>query len=178
MTSTLKVNTIQGASNTTTTIKTNGGTDAMTIDTSGRILTPARPAFHVQNNAQQTASANNETVLFQVVNLNSGGHWDASNHKFTVPVAGIYVFDCQWLSVNDNAAHDLAISKKPSGGSHTEVSRTRNATVSLHETTTMHYVGQFGVGDEVEVRLSNNGQKVYGDSNVFGWTSFMGYLLG
>ena len=45
MTSTLKVNTIQGASNTTTTIKTNGGTDAMTIDTSGRILTPARPAW-------------------------------------------------------------------------------------------------------------------------------------
>ena len=159
------------------TIKDAGGNaTAMTIDTSGRILTPARPAFHVQNNAQQTASANNETVLFQVVNLNSGGHF--SSNKFTVPIAGIYVFDCQWLSVNDAAAHDLAISKKPSGGSHVEVSRTRNATVSLHETTSMHYVGQFGVGDEVEVRISNSGDKVYGDTNAFGWTSFMGYLLG
>ena len=32
MASTLKVNTIQGASNTATTIKTNGGTDAITIN--------------------------------------------------------------------------------------------------------------------------------------------------
>ena len=37
MASTIKVNTIQGASNTATTIKTNGGTDAMTIDTSGPV---------------------------------------------------------------------------------------------------------------------------------------------
>ena len=37
MSSILKVNTIQGASNTATVIKTNGGTDALTIDTSGRV---------------------------------------------------------------------------------------------------------------------------------------------
>ena len=37
MASTLKVNTIQGASNTATTLKTNGGTDAITINTSGNV---------------------------------------------------------------------------------------------------------------------------------------------
>ena len=37
MASTIKVNTIQGASNTATTIKTNGGTDAITVNTSGNV---------------------------------------------------------------------------------------------------------------------------------------------
>ena len=48
--STLFVNNLQGASNTTTTFKTNGGTDAMTINTSGIITSPQKPAFFAYNN--------------------------------------------------------------------------------------------------------------------------------
>ena len=62
MSSILKVNTIQGASNTATVIKTNGGTDALTIDTSGRVTQPVLPAcFWQGGNEGNVSMTNGET---------------------------------------------------------------------------------------------------------------------
>ena len=99
MASTIKVNTIQGASNTATTIKTNGGTDAMTIDTSGRILTPTRPSFYVRGNGGWKDHGSTRVVYFKTSNQavevisNVGSHYDASTGRFTVPVTGLYQFN-------------------------------------------------------------------------------------
>ena len=169
MASTLKVNTIQHT----------GGTTGMTIDSSGRVATPVRPAFQCKKSSIQTASGNFETVTWDTPVLNAGGHF--GSNKFTVPVAGLYVFVCVWLSPNDSNAHDIVLAKTPSGGSSTALVRTRNATVTLHETVTLHYVGQFSASDTVEIQIAGSGQKIYGDAggaDNYAWTTFMGYLLG
>ena len=100
MASTLKVNTIQGASNTATAIKTNGGTDALTIDTSGRVLLPQRPQFKVQrtgNTDMGSSAANDKIVGFDDVStsgtINVGGFWSTANQRATAPVTGMYHFE-------------------------------------------------------------------------------------
>lgn len=86
MTSILKVNQIQ----------TTAGTSAMSIDASGRVLTPARPAFHAYGTSSTWTVFSNgswtKLVLDATPPLNVGSHYDSTTSTFTAPVAGAYHF--------------------------------------------------------------------------------------
>jgi len=108
MASILKVNTIQDATNSTT---------ALSIDTAGRITTPARPAFRVktdnashfgQNHGSTTYDTNYLTPIPVFPDANTttemnvgGGTLSFETHpagnggqylKYVVPVTGVYIF--------------------------------------------------------------------------------------
>ena len=88
------------------TIQHTNGTDALTIDSSGRILTPARPAFSVRLSAHTTNDQDFTTLgdcPFDTIDFNVGSCVAISNNvaTFTAPVNGIYHFHFT-LSV-DNA---------------------------------------------------------------------------
>ena len=85
MASTLKVNTIQHT----------GGTTGMTIDSTGRILQPARPAFHAYGTGAWVIFSNGswtKILMNATPSLNIGGHYDKNNSKFVAPVSGLYHF--------------------------------------------------------------------------------------
>lgn len=79
------------------TIQHPNGTDALTIDSSGRILTPARPAFSVRL-ATATNTSQDFTTLgdcpFDTIDFNIGNCVAISSNvaTFTAPVTGIYHF--------------------------------------------------------------------------------------
>ena len=78
--STLKVGTIQDHANSTT---------AMTIDSAGRVLTPARPMFDVAKGSTQSISSGTVTkVTWDTENYDIGGNF--ASDKFTAPIAGKY----------------------------------------------------------------------------------------
>ena len=82
--STLKVGTIQDHASSTT---------AMTVDSTGRILTPTRPAFRVEKRASNQDSISNgvnTVVTFEHEVFDIGGNF--ANNKFTAPITGIYNF--------------------------------------------------------------------------------------
>jgi len=85
-----------------------GGTDALTIDSSGRILQPAKPALFAQGNTVGNVTyANNADVAFATSGINKGefeqgGMTLVSNTRFTVPVTGLYWFQAQ-VYINQNA---------------------------------------------------------------------------
>ena len=82
-------------------IKHTNGTTAQTVDSSGRVFTPARPSFLVRGYGSITGgsqSINNITTgssvgiyyNFDEVHHNIGSHFTNSTGKFVVPVTGLY----------------------------------------------------------------------------------------
>ena len=71
-----------------------GGTNALTVDSTGRILTPARPAFRVSKTSddQPVNSGTGTKVTFNNVVFEVGSNIGTTD-KFIAPIAGIYHFD-------------------------------------------------------------------------------------
>ena len=75
------------------TIQHSNGTTALTIDSSGRVLSPNKPAFQVRGSALQSiTSTGNSTVNYDTVIVNVGGNYSTGNSRFIAPVAGNYLF--------------------------------------------------------------------------------------
>ena len=173
--STLKVGTIQDHANSNT---------AMTIDSSGRILTPARPAFRAflssnTGNVNYTGGATSDFV-FDSESYDIGGNYTTSNGKFTAPISGLYHFNANiygsgttdgadvWCSVYIfvNGTQVSRTINDPQGGNYGMPQITDNL--------------QITAGQEVTIRLAS-----YGDTtiNVSGSsdgsiTNFSGFLIG
>lgn len=105
MASTLKVNTIAHS----------GGTNAITIDSSGRISTPARPSFKVGLNSSMTSLSSGHHKLTvtsnfysgagtKTSNVNVGGGFDNSTYRYTVQKTGIYNLMGNAMLYNTNTA--------------------------------------------------------------------------
>ncbi len=136
MASTLKVNTIQHT----------GGTTGMTIDSSGHVLTPAKPSFftHRRGQGNQNLSAQTFTLVqFNQVDHNIGNHFNTSTHKFTCPVSGVYLFSTQlYIYSTDIAETRIYIN---------DATRYRFVTVGAASN-----VNPNGAGGSVTVQLSAN----------------------
>ena len=75
------------------TIQNNGGTTGLTIDSSGRVTTPARPSFFVYRKTGDASSldyTSNTLVNFDTKQHDIGNNFDLSTDTFTVPVSGVY----------------------------------------------------------------------------------------
>ena len=157
------------------TIKNTSGTTGLTIDSAGRMLTPARPAFHAKKSGsaawQSLGGANTQVVIpLDATTYNVGGHYNTSNYRFTAPVAGVYFFHAQIyhdansyfqvrLKLNDN---DLVFSQNREQGT------TKSASISY----------QLAVNDYVEVTglISNSDSDDWYSASTYSY--FCGHLLG
>ena len=75
-------------------IRANGSTtDALTVDSSGRVLQPAKPAFSCRPSAPISRTTSGwQTLDFDTVDFDIGSDLHADGY-FTCPVAGVYHFD-------------------------------------------------------------------------------------
>ena len=175
MASTLKVNEIQHT----------GGTSAMTIDSSGRILQPAKPAFHTIGSGGWTTFSNGAWTKIEMTSpsLNIGSHYDSTNSKFIAPVAGVYHF------------YAKVYGRVQAGGNNTTYWNCRfqknNGVISGHDSVIMGYYYadggfdetahlsinlQLAVNDEITVHAKSAGSyngEYYKAQNEFG-----GHLIG
>jgi hypothetical protein len=89
------------------TIAHSGGTTGMTIDSTGRILTPARPAFRARLTTG-SGGGSNGTLVFNTEDFDIGGNYNTSNGRFTAPVAGVYWICFSALSAGDSSGSSLS----------------------------------------------------------------------
>ena len=167
--STLKVGTIQDHSNSIT---------AMTIDSSGRVTTPARPAFKVYMTGNQSAPSSNTftTLQFNAENYDIGSNFNTSNYTFTTPVAGIYYFYTSYSYVANTGSEASGIISISAGGSSIAAVdfyiKGSNARYGSCCSTTV----QLNAGVAVIARAYGPARAIYGGD--YGQTQFCGHLIG
>jgi len=172
--STLKVGTIQDPSNSNT---------AMTIDSSGRILTPARPAFRAEKRAsnQTVTSTVTAQVTFEHEAFDIGSNYDTSTSRFTAPIAGIYHFNTVIRAVANGGTMDYVAMKLYKNGSlyadmfqmQTAVNQMGNSHIGGSATI------QLAATDYVSIHASISGTSPYVGNHATGQrTWFSGHLIG
>lgn len=170
MTSILKVTEIQDPTN---------GNTALTIDTTGRILTPARPAFAADKNGNFSTTSTAAKVTVWTENFDTGGCWDNANSKFVAPVAGLYQF-------NYSGLHHSGVSGTGNYvGARIVLNGTENilsilgdqGTYGVYQRVSGTIAWELSADDYIEIwaRSANTSGFVYGSSS---YTVFSGYLVG
>ena len=151
----LKVNTLK-----TDAITDKTGTSALTIDSTGRILQPAKPSFfaHGTTGSWQSVSSGGIVTELDATDHNIGGHYDTSNGKFTVPITGVYCFQFNlYIKQTSNSAswsiyHDG--SEFQSGSGFPQIRVFRNDGDANDETIGCTWTYQYTAGTYIEIRAS------------------------
>ncbi|MDB4351978.1 hypothetical protein OAA60_00930 [Porticoccaceae bacterium] len=166
--------------------KTNGATEAMRIDSAGRVTTPYQPSFRaVLNPGGPTPYVAGQRVLnFAEVDHNVGNHYNGTS-KFTAPISGLYSFTCD-RSLNtkgaDQAIRHPGLSFLVNSSSVHNVNCAIASNAVLTSSQYMHFVVNMSTeiylsaGDFVEVEFNYDGQPsiLY----EYGLNFFSGYLIG
>lgn len=152
------------------------GSERFRIDSLGRVLNTAQPAFMAVGNS---SFYNTVGVLpLSVTSINRGNHFNTSTYTFTAPVAGVYLLTCQLLCSASSAGQIFY--------RHNGTNKCRAAHFGGSATNEYNYSGgsvlfQLAANDTVslymdQVFTSGNGVYLGESSNPYSW--FTGYLLG
>ena len=151
-------------------IKHTNNTTAMSVDSTGRVTTPARPAFMARRTSLQSAGV----IIFDTAMINIGSHYNTSTGVFTAPVAGLYSFSPVVLSDMDGSNQFFVTQIRVNGSSY--------AQEQVHTDLDNDFGGSFTViaslsaSDEVDVHTN---YKIYGASSATSnFTFWSGYLIG
>jgi hypothetical protein len=169
-------------------IKHTNATTAQTIDSTGRILTPARPSFRAYNTTSGWVTVTHNE--FQIMPFNAevydiGGDYNTSTYRFTCPVNGIYWFGLRAYMHSDGGTLRLTIIKgttNPATDESTFLAQDyRSANVSQRNGTlecscSVQLTANTQVGAYIRHDTDTN-NSFYTENNVL-FSSFQGYLIG
>jgi hypothetical protein len=173
-----------------TAIKHSGGTSALTIDSTGRVLTPAKPCFSAYRNTTSGTYYDSGDLVFDATTVNVGSCYDTSNGRFTAPITGAYqVSTVIGVIYDDNsgskfASNDwvtLQLRKNGSGGL-LSPSLGMSLSAAFEAGMGLSHVFQLDAGDYVLVHIrandtdSGDGGFAYNSSS--GFMHFSGSLIG
>tara|TARA_Y100000401_G_C8250299_1_gene187781 strand:+ start:37 stop:555 length:519 start_codon:yes stop_codon:yes gene_type:complete len=160
------------------TLKSSGGTTAMTIDSSGRVLQPTKPAWFVGKTGSGIVAQN--PVVFDDVDVNVGNIYSNSTGKVTIPIAGNYYMFFKILSQNgsvgNGASSQIRINRQPSGGTLATIphSYQYGNVAASGEYFSLHtaVIATLALNDDITCQVDYEGY--FGG----GYTGFGGFLIG
>ena len=162
-------------------IKHTNDTSAMTIDSAGRILTPARPAFRAEKRAsnQNLSDSASAKITFEHEAFDIGSNYGSD--KFTAPIAGIYHFNaCLRCVANSGTMEFAAIYLYKNGNHFTDIIQIQTSANNLGNS---HISGsvtiQLAASDYIEIYGNISGTSPVIHAHASGQrTFFSGFLIG
>jgi hypothetical protein len=145
-------------------------TPKVTIDSSGRLLTPSRPSFYGGRNAGAVVA--NTVFVMNDAQINIGSCYNTSTGEFTCPVAGVYFAS---FAVMTDAAFTSSVdffSIQKNGGS--IVGNYVTGTNTTHQRVSASVLINCAASDTI--RFRTGGVTIYGGSSTHSFGSI--YLLG
>jgi hypothetical protein len=148
-----------------TTINHTNGTNALLIDSGGRVTRPNIPCFSVKQIGEFLPI--NGNVILRTIILNNGNNYSTTTGNFTAPVAGLYYFSFTGFTENNSSSNnDIQIRRNG-----TSICRTyTNETVNVYRPFAVCVIIQLSVNDTVRPWT---GIDIHGNDNPV----FSGFLL-
>jgi len=106
-----------------------GGVEAMRIDSSGRVTMPYQPYFRAFANATTTSG---NIVNYNAIISNVGNHYNTSTKAFTAPVSGVYYFEVHYLTERTSGTGDSGFDFYVNGSGVKRVYGGKSGTANLH----------------------------------------------
>jgi hypothetical protein len=91
-----------------------GTAQALTIDSSGRIFTPQRPAFYIRKTGT-TYTYGTSPIPWDDVVFDTANAWNSSSYRYECPVAGLYWVN---ISVHNTTNQITSAFVRKSGGNY------------------------------------------------------------
>jgi|DEB0MinimDraft_6_1074348.scaffolds.fasta_scaffold24354_2 hypothetical protein len=159
-----------------------GGTDALTIDSSGRILTPARPVLLAQGNVNSdVVYANNADITFATSGVGfgefaQGGMSLVSNTQFTVPITGLYQFQASVYVNDSHTAIRLQLAVNGNFNPTTTIAGNAQSGDAASRSIQLNHVLNLTAGDYVSIKNASGGNRTF--YNGYNHTYAFMYLIG
>ena len=162
-------------------INHSGGTNAMTIDSSGRVSTLVRPAFFAYLNTTTAISsdATDQKVLFNAEDFDKTNNF--ANNEFTAPIAGLYQFNVAIVFQSSGQSSRYTRARLFKNGSTTQIESHSHMS---DETSNNDYSGvTFGAVMDlsandvisVHIAVANSNLSISGINKT---TNFSGFFIG
>ena len=146
--------------------------ERLRISSAGYVTNPARPCFDVAKDDGAVSSTN--AIVFNVVNVNNGSHYDTSNGRFTAPVTGTYFLYYGGIKNNTSSVVRIKLLKNGTGSYMNADRELRyDDGDSYGENASMNVIVSLTATDYVQVYVTAG--TIYGTDASY--THFGGYLL-
>ena len=180
--------TANGGLNVGTIKEATGTTTAMTIDSTGRVLQPAKPFFHVSESNNTSGTGITGQIAFDTVVTDIGSNYDTAGF-FKAPVAGVYHFDFSGLGAGDTVGAqlpaattlDVYMQKATSDDFSTGLYTFASAYVYIASSASYPLVNMSGtiyLSANDRVRILVNNSYVFASADTRYQPHFSGYLIG
>ena len=150
------------------------------VNSSGHVTKPSQPSFSVRSNAGNSGNMwqQDQVIKFQTVQHNVGSHYSTSTGRFTVPVAGFYVFHYAGFGFNGGqivANGTVGVALRKNGTNYVMFVYNLIASSTGYPSSTGSVGLYLAASDYVDIYTTGMGQ--YADaSNMY--THWAGYLIG